>query len=179
MEELAKEVKQEEPVSSGLAGTTGSEQGLGRGLAGMLGLLQNTGELSRKNAGKEELRGRARDERTYEDYDDLDLSTVVKLDDRTATDKDKEMAKKQIKLEYRDKYGRLLTRRDAYRDLSHQFHGFKGNMNKRKEEKKLKQIANEQGRAEAAARQAGDGGILGALKATQEATGKAYVVHKT
>ena len=181
MEELAKEVKQDddELPSAGVEGGTGTEQNLGRGIAGMLGLLQSTGELSRKNAGKEEMRGRARDKRTYEDYDDLDLSQVVKLDERNATEKDKEMARKQIKLEYRDKHGRLLTRRDAFRDLSQQFHGFKGSANKRKEERKLKQIAAEQNQVAAATRQAGEGGILGALRATQQATGKAFVVHKT
>lgn len=180
MEELAKEVKEEDvPSNAGLDGTTGTDVNLGRGLAGMLGLLQSSGELSRKNAGKEEMQGRARDERTYEDYEELDLSKIVKLDERTATEKDKEMSKKQIKLEYRDKHGRLQTRRDAFRDMSQQFHGFKGGKNKRKEERKLKQIEREQKQKEAGSRQAGEGGILGALRATQQATGKAYISHKT
>jgi len=135
--------------------------------------LQQTGELTRKNAGKEELRGRAKDERHYEDYQPLDLAQVVKIDERTATDKGKDLAHRQIKLEYRDKHGRLLTRKEAFRELSYQFHGY--GSGKRKEEKKMVQIAREQ--AEARASQSV--GTLGALQATQKATGKAFVVHKT
>jgi U4/U6.U5 tri-snRNP-associated protein 1 len=122
--ELAKEVEEEEdvPDAEGFAGTYGSVAPMGRGLAGVLGMLKQTGEITRKNAGKEEMRGRAKDKRTYEDYESLDLSKVVKIDQRTATDKDKDFASREIKLEYRDKHGRLLTRKEAFRDLSYQFH---------------------------------------------------------
>ena len=130
-------------------------------------------EMTRKNAGKEEMRGRARDKRTYEDYEPLDLAQVVRIDERNATEKDKEFAHREVKLEYRDKHGRLLTRKEAFRDLSYHFHGY--GSGKRKEEKKLEQIAREQ----AEARLAAQSNSLGALQATQKATGKAYVVHKT
>ena len=80
-----------------------------RGLGGVIGMLKTTGELN-KNTGKEELRGRAKDEKTYNDYDDLDLKSVVRIDRKTATDKDKLIANKQINLDYRDEHGRLLTR---------------------------------------------------------------------
>ena len=178
MEEMAKEIqpdREDTAVGSAAAleGATGATVRLGRGLGGVLGLLQQTGELTRKNAGKEELRGRAKDERHYEDYQPLDLAQVVKIDERTATDKDKDLAHRQIKLEYRDKHGRLLTRKEAFRELSYQFHGY--GSGKRKEEKKMVQIAREQ--AEARASQSV--GTLGALQATQKATGKAFVVHKT
>jgi U4/U6.U5 tri-snRNP-associated protein 1 len=143
----------------------------------MLNILKQNGDMTRKNAGKEELRGRAKDERNYEDYEPLDLKKVVKIDGRKANDKDKEFAKREVKLEYRDKHGRLLTRKEAFRDLSYQFHGYTSG--KRKEEKKLQQIAREQAEVAVAARQAGEGGTLGALRATQKATGKAFVVHKT
>ena len=83
------------------------------------------------------------------------------------------MARRAIKLEYRDKHGRLLTPKEAYRDLSYHFHGY--GSGKRKEEKKLEQIAREQ----AETRLAAQATSLGALQATQKATGKAYVVHKT
>jgi U4/U6.U5 tri-snRNP-associated protein 1 len=142
-------------------------------LGGVLGLLQQTGELTRKNAGKEELRGRAKDERHYEDYEALDLSQVVRIDDRTATDRDREFARRQIRLEYRDEHGRLLTRKEAFRDLSKQFHGY--GSGKRKTEKKLAQIAREQ----AETRHSQNSGSLAALQKTAKATGKAYVVHKT
>jgi U4/U6.U5 tri-snRNP-associated protein 1 len=175
MHELAKEVKEDHVTA--LEGTTGTDVPVGRGLAGMLNILKQNGDMTRKNAGKEELRGRAKDERNYEDYEPLDLKKVVKIDGRKANDKDKEFAKREVKLEYRDKHGRLLTRKEAFRDLSYQFHGYTSG--KRKEEKKLQQIAREQAEVAVAARQAGEGGTLGALRATQKATGKAFVVHKT
>jgi len=178
MAEMAKEIKDDDSNFAGLHGTTGSTVSVGRGLAGVLNLFQQTGELTRKNAGKEELRGRANDERNYEDYEKMDLKKVVRIDDRHATEKDREIASREIKLEYRDKHGRLLTRKEAYRDLCYQFHGH--GSSKKNEEKKLRQMEREQAEARLAQQQAGGGpGMLGALKATQKATGKAFVVHKT
>jgi U4/U6.U5 tri-snRNP-associated protein 1 len=144
-------------------------------------MLKTTGEISDKNA-KEELKGRAKDERHYENYAPVDLSKVVKIG-RNATDKDRELANREIKLEYRDKHGRLLTTKEAYRDLCYQFHGHGGS--KKKEEKRLKQIGREQAQTRmasqqvAAARDGSTASTLGALKATQKATGKAFIVHKT
>lgn len=70
------------------------------------------------------MRGRAKDERTYDDYEKLNLNQVVKLDtDGDRPDKDLEYANKEIKLEYRDDFGRLLTRKEAFRQLCYQFHG--------------------------------------------------------
>ena len=179
--ELAKEVKEDAVApAGGLDGATGSTVNLGRGLANVLGMLKQAGDITRKNAGKEVMRGRAKDKRTYEDYESLDLSKVVKIDERRATEKDKQYAQREVNLEYRDKHGRLLTRHEAFRELCYQFHG-KGS-GKRKEEKKLQQIAMEQAEARVTSRQAAGGGTvgtLGALKATQKATGKAFVVHKT
>jgi U4/U6.U5 tri-snRNP-associated protein 1 len=146
-------------------------------------MLRTTGEIKGKHGGKEELRGRAKDERNYDIYEPLDLSKVVTIG-KNATDKDREFANREIKLEYRDKHGRLLTQKDAYRELCYQFHGH--GASKKKEEKRLKQIAREQAEARLASRQvsaARDGKTaattLGALKATQKATGKAFIVHKT
>lgn len=177
--DLVGQIKEDiEGVGVGLDGTTGSSFTIGRGLGGVLNILKQTGEITKKNAGREEQRGRAKDERTYEDYEPLDLSKVIQLDERTATEKDKELSKREIKLEYRDKYGRLLTRKEAFRDLSYQFHGYSSG--KRKLEKKLQQIAREQAEQRLSSRQAtSEGGTLGALKATQKATGKAFIVHKT
>ena len=172
--ELAKQVKEDD---AGLDGTTGNTVNIGRGVGNLLNLLKQTGEMTRKNAGKEEMRGRAKDKRTYEDYQPLDLAKVVRIDERYANEKDRELAHREIKLEYRDKHGRLLTRKEAFRDMSHQFHGY--GSGKRKEEKQLEQIAREQAEARLASKQAAGAGTLGALKATQKATGKAFVVHKT
>lgn len=169
--ELAKHV--EDDVDDMMEGTTAAAP-LGRGVGSILGLLKQTGELKQKKT--EVLRGRAKDEKNYDDYQPLDLKKVVRIDERTATDKDKVFANREIKLEYRDKHGRLLTRKEAYRDLCYQFHGH--GSGKRKEEKKLLQIQREQAEARVASRQAATG-TMGALKATQKATGKAFVVHKT
>eukprot|EP00536_Pseudo-nitzschia_multiseries_P007700 jgi/Psemu1/305151/fgenesh1_kg.183_\ len=181
MEELAKEVK-EDNTQSEFDGSTARSGGVGRGLSGFVSMLRTTGEITGKHGGKEELRGRAKDERNYDNYEPLDLKKVVTIG-YNATEKDKELAKREIKLEYRDKHGRLLTQKEAYRDLCYQFHGH--GASKKKEEKRLKQIALEQAEARMASGQvsaARDGttvGTLGALRATQKATGKAFVVHKT
>jgi len=171
MEELAKQV-QEDPVQLGFEGSTADSVGVGRGLASFVSMLKTTGEITGKHGGKEELRGRAKDERNYENYEPLDLSKVVAIG-KNASEKDQELANREVKLEYRDKHGRLLTQKEAYRDLCYQFHGH--GASKRKEEKRLKQIAREQAEARLASGQ----GTLGALKATQKATGKAFIVHKT
>lgn len=181
LEKLAKEVK-EDDVQYGFDGSTTKSAGVGRGLSSFVSMLKTTGEIKGKHGGKEELRGRAKDERNYENYEALDLSKVVSIG-ANASSKDKELANREIKLEYRDSHGRLLTQKEAYRDLCYQFHGH--GASKRKEEKRLKQIAREQAEARMASRQvsaARDGtraGTLGALKATQKATGKAFIVHKT
>jgi len=181
MEELAKEVK-EDNLQSEFDGSTARSVGVGRGLSSFVSMLRTTGEITGRHGGKEELRGRAKDERNYDNYEPLDLSKVVAIG-RNATEKDEELAQREIKLEYRDKFGRLLTQKEAYRDLCYQFHGHGGG--KKKEEKRLKQITREQAEARMASGQvsaARDGtavGTLGALRATQKATGKAFVVHKT
>lgn len=170
--ELAKEVKTDElPV---LDGATSEAAGVGRGLSSFVSMLKHTGEITGKHT-KEELRGRAKDVKNYDNYEALDLSKVVKIG-RNATDKDKEFAGREVKLEYRDKHGRLLTQKEAYRELCYQFHGHAGS--KKKEDKKLRLVAQEQAEARLASRQ-GAAGTLGALKATQKATGKAFIVHKT
>jgi U4/U6.U5 tri-snRNP-associated protein 1 len=178
--ELAKQVK-EEASDSATAGFDGTTATVGRGLSNVISMLQQTGEIASKRSGREELRGRAKDKRHYEDYEPLNLASVVRIDKAHATDKDKDLANREIKLEYRDKHGRLLTRKEAYRDLCYQFHGH--GSSKKREDKRMKQISMEQSEARLASRQValekGSGTTLGALKATQEATGKAFVVHKT
>ncbi|CAJ1966904.1 unnamed protein product [Cylindrotheca closterium] len=170
--ELAKEVDEDDTPA--LEGTASEAAGVGRGLSSFVSMLKQTGEI-KKHAGKEELRGRAKDERNYENYEALDLKKVVKIG-RNANDKDKEFAGREIKLEYRDKHGRLLTSKEAYRDLCYQFHGHAGS--KKKEDKRLRQIQREQAEARMASKGT-TAGTLGALKKTQKATGKAFIVHKT
>jgi len=177
--DLAKEIKEDDMTD--LEGTTASTVSVGRGMSNVLSLLRQTGEISGKNGGKEELRGRSKDERNYENYESLDLSKVVKIGEN-ATDKDKEFANREVKLEYRDAHGRLLTTKEAWRNLCYDFHGHGSSL--KNEERKLRQIAREQAEARLASRQVADdtgapAGSLGALKATQKATGKAFVIHKT
>lgn len=175
-EELADQVEEEDTM--GALGSTGTTAGMGRGMSAFLDMLKQTGEITGKSAGREELRGRAKDEKTYDDYAPLDLKNVVKLDTTglraKRPDKDIEFANREIKLEYRDEHGRLLTRKEAYRQLCYQFHGH--GSSKKKEEKRLQQIEREQHERSA---NTGTTGTLGALKATQKATGKAFVLHKT
>jgi len=177
LEELADQVE-DEPDGSGAFESTGSNAGVGRGMSAFLGLLKQTGEIAGKSAGKEELRGRAKDEKTYDDYAPVDLKKVVKIDTTGLRgrphEKDVEFANREIKLEYRDDHGRLLTRKEAYRQLCYQFHGH--GSSKKNEERRLQQIEREQTERSA---NNGVSGTLGALKATQKATGKAFVLHKT
>mmetsp|Transcript_25812 Transcript_25812/g.42304 ORF Transcript_25812/g.42304 Transcript_25812/m.42304 type:complete len:608 (+) Transcript_25812:1-1824(+) len=173
-------------------GSTASSAPIGRGMSSFLSLLKQTGEI-KKHATKEEMRGRAKDKRTYEDYEKLDLQKVVNINTGTTTtathqhrnnngngaavahEKDLEFAQREIKLEYRDDHGRLLTRKEAYRNMCYQFHGH--GSSKKNQERRLKQIEREREEAKVASRQ--QGGTLGALKATQKATGKAFIIHKT
>mmetsp|Transcript_18083 Transcript_18083/g.27353 ORF Transcript_18083/g.27353 Transcript_18083/m.27353 type:complete len:779 (+) Transcript_18083:97-2433(+) len=175
LKELAKQVQDDDPDFVGIDGTANTAP-IGRGMAGILSMLRHTGEISGRNAGREELRGRAKDERTYEDYEALDLSKVVRVGEG-ASEKDKEFASRQIKLDYRDEHGRLLTRKEAYRNLCYMFHGHGSSA--KNEERRLRQIEREQAEARLASHQASGAGSLGALRATQKATGKAFVVHKT
>jgi U4/U6.U5 tri-snRNP-associated protein 1 len=177
MAELAKQIKEdvEDHIGIGIDGTAAVAP-VGRGMAGVLSMLRHTGEISGRNAGREELRGRAKDERTYEDYAPLDLKSVVRIG-QGATEKDKELASREIKLDYRDEHGRLLTRKEAYRNLCYQFHGHGSSA--KNEERRLRQIEREQAEARIASRQATGAGSLGALRATQKATGKAFIIHKT
>lgn len=177
LEELADQVENELD-GAGAFESTGSNAGVGRGMSAFLGLLKQTGEIAGKSAGKEELRGRAKDEKTYDDYAPVDLKKVVKIDTTGLRgrphEKDVEFANREIKLEYRDDHGRLLTRKEAYRQLCYQFHGH--GSSKKNEERRLQQIEREQTERSA---NNGVSGTLGALKATQKATGKAFVLHKT
>lgn len=157
--------------------STANSYGVGRGMSAFLGLLKQTGEINGKNGGKEELRGRAKDERTYEDYSPLDLKSVVKIDKTGLSgephEKDLEFANREVKLEYRDEHGRLLTRKEAYRQLCYQFHGH--GASKKNEEKRLQQIERENKERSSKA----SVGTLQSLMAAQKATGKAFVLHKT
>lgn len=181
MEELANEMEEDDAdnandTEQGGFGSTAGSAPIGRGMSNFLSLLKQTGEI-KQHATREEMRGRAKDKRTYEDYDHLNLKEVVKINTQNAQEKDLELANREIKLEYRDEHGRLLTRKEAYREMCYQFHGH--GASKKNQERKMKQIEREREEAQLASRQGGGIGTLGALKATQKATGKAFIIHKT
>ncbi|OQR89254.1 U4/U6.U5 tri-snRNP-associated protein, partial [Thraustotheca clavata] len=103
------------------ASTWGVEEPLVQsGMAATLALLRNRGDL------REELQlsqaGRANDQRDRNINDELQIKDGVKLD-------------------YRDEFGRLLTKKEAFRQLSYRFHGHQPG--KKKQEKRLKQLKEE------------------------------------
>ena len=118
-----------------------------RGMAATLALLKSSGELHQK----EELAGRAKDAR------DFDPSSSKDYD---------------VKLEYRDQFGRKLTQKEAFRQLSYRFHGY--GPGKKKLDKRLKAL-EDQNRA-MSSRGTLESGTMRSLLQTQEATGKAHVV---
>lgn len=122
-----------------------------KGLGAALDLLRSSGDLKHK----EELAGRAKDSR------DIDPS---------AGD-----VGEGIKIEYRDDYGRKLTQKEAFRQLSYRFHGY--GPSKKKKEKRLKSMELQ---TSATSSRTGilDGaaGTMKSLVTAQEATGKAHVV---
>jgi U4/U6.U5 tri-snRNP-associated protein 1 len=159
------------PAAAHFADTMADSQVASRGMSGVLAMLKATGDLTGKKGGKEELRGRANDEKNYADYEAANLDSVVRVDRNKATNKDLMYLKREVKLEYRDDHGRLLTRKEAFRNLCKDFHGF--GSGKKKEEKKLKQIQFE---AEARDKRVNESrGTMGALAKAQKTTGKAFL----
>jgi hypothetical protein len=116
-------------------------------MAATLALLKSKGELKPKD----ELAGRTKDARNI-DPSSQDFG---------------------VKLEYRDNFGRKLTQKEAFRQLSYRFHGY--GPGKKKKEKRLKAM-EVQNKAQSS-RGTLDGGLtMKSLVKTQEATGKAHVI---
>jgi hypothetical protein len=94
------------------------------------------------------------------------------------TDKTFEMGKDDpapnIKLEYRDKQGRPLKPKEAFRMMSHVFHG--RGPGTTKAEKKLKRLKESEKKRKAVQQDADGSDTLKKLKAKQKQTGQAYVV---
>lgn len=115
-------------------------------MASTLQLLKGSGDLSKK----EELAGRAKDDRQY----------------------DPSSGEFGVKLDYRDEFGRKLTQKEAFRQLSYRFHGF--GPSRKKKEKRLK----EKEATLKAHTSRVDGTNIGTMKSltqAQAATGKAYI----
>ncbi|RHZ39243.1 hypothetical protein DYB26_004840 [Aphanomyces astaci] len=90
------------------------------GMAATLALLRNRGDL--RDAIQIRQAGRANDHRERHVEEELQIKDGVKLD-------------------YRDEFGRLLTKKEAFRRISYRFHGH--TPGKKKQEKRLKQIKEE------------------------------------
>jgi len=120
-----------------------------KGMAATLALLQGSGELRKSD----ELAGRAKDSR---------------LQDPSKNDGN------NVKLEYRDEYGRKLTQKEAFRQLSYKFHGY--GPSQKKKEKRLKQLeVQNKATSSRAGILEGAGGTMKSLTQAQEATGKAHI----
>ncbi|ETV98831.1 hypothetical protein, variant [Aphanomyces invadans] len=115
MEETKDESESEDENSWGV-----EEPLVQTGMAATLALLRNRGDL--KETVQVRQAGRANDHRDKHIEDELQVKDGVKLD-------------------YRDEFGRLLTKKEAFRRISYRFHGH--TPGKKKQEKRLKQIKEE------------------------------------
>ncbi|KAG2784466.1 hypothetical protein PC129_g9508 [Phytophthora cactorum] len=131
----------------------GEDQPLvGTGMGATLALLRKTGDLRQTRV--ERQAGRANDTRDRNFEDDLRIKNGVKLD-------------------YRDEFGRLLTKKEAFRMLSYKFHGHEPG--KKKKEKRLRQLKEE---LEAQKMLSGEGStkMMKVLEKKQKHTKEAHVV---
>ena len=93
---------------------------------------RNTGRLDRMSAREKE--DYARQQNTYRDQ----------MESRQLAEHFNKEYKPNVELKYIDEFGRNMNEKEAFKELSHQFHG-KGS-GKQKTEKKLKKIADEKKR---------------------------------
>jgi U4/U6.U5 tri-snRNP-associated protein 1 len=143
----------------------GGEKTIGSGLAGALAFLKDRGELK----APVEWAGRTNDHRdsyfTKAMGNLEDVYSGGRTEDRLALDVEVALTKK-------DEFGRILTPKEAFRQLCHDFHGIKPSRNSK--EKRAKQVAKELAQRKTASGAAG--GTLDGLKAVQEAGATPYMV---
>ncbi|KAJ1450060.1 SART-1 family-domain-containing protein [Pelagophyceae sp. CCMP2097] len=152
--------EEEEPESSGRIDFLHAQPLAQGGMASTLSLLKRTGDLQTKHV--EETIGRARDQRKFQDGTDAeDVHPEL-------TEEDIKAGMRDIKIEYRDDDGRLLTRREAFRQMCHKFHG------KAPGKKKVEKMA-ERDKREARSINQGGSGSLAILQHAQKRTGQAYI----
>ncbi|CAK5268507.1 unnamed protein product [Mycena citricolor] len=200
IENLVKSVEAEQaaadgPVDDGIGGTA-SEQTFRSGMAGTLNILRQQGVLSapsedqssrevvqtdrdrwlaqqrraieRRETEKWQSRGAAKDQASRETMnrqrEQQEIRETVELFKNYKPD---------VNLVYYDEFGRALTPKEAWKALSHRFHG-KGS-GKMKTEKRLKKIKEEQKQAAMAS---GDTplSMTKAFQLRQEKTGQAHMV---
>jgi U4/U6.U5 tri-snRNP-associated protein 1 len=127
------------------AGILDDEPILDRGLASCLKLAVNKGYLA-KEKDKLNARGKANieaknymiEEKNYYDIDDKYNRNRDRFSGPLTTFEEKSNYKPDVKLEYIDEKGHNMNEKEAFRYLSHKFHG-KGS-GKKKTEKRLKKI---------------------------------------
>lgn len=177
---------------------TENEPVIGRGMAGTLSFLRQQGMLPQTNP---ELRSREEQQRAYDAWlaarrleeqaretarqasrasgSSVDQATREaanrsrELDEaRLAQDRFRDY-KPDVEIKYHDEFGRDLDQKEAWKHLSHVFHGKKPGT--KKQEKRLKKIEDEKKRERMAA---GDtpNGMMSAFLERSERTGKAGMV---
>lgn len=143
------------------------EKSIGQGLAGALAFLKDRGELH----SAVEWAGRTNDSKNSYFTKSMsgysDVFTGGRTDDRLALDIEVALTKK-------DEYGRVLTPKEAFRQLSQQFHGVKPSKNSI--EKRAKQIAKELAQRKMATSGSEEVGAVAGLKFVQEKAATPYVV---
>ena len=147
--------------SSGAEGEAGpSERNIQKGLGAALEMLKSRNELGK---GKIEWAGRTNDKKSGKVRDVLES-----FQDKNRFAQDVEFA-----LTRRDEFGRVMTPKEAFRQLCHQFHGIAPGKNK--QEKKIRQYKEELKQKKASQ---GDTPLqmMGSLKAAQKSNSTPYMV---
>ncbi|WFD41550.1 hypothetical protein MPSI1_000181 [Malassezia psittaci] len=156
----------------------------GSGIAGALQLLRSQGILEQSSAEQRErekkqlrydawMRAQKKAERQGTDTDTRERMnrSREKREAEEALDRFKDYTP-DVKLEYHDEFGRTLTQKEAWKRLSHVFHG--NAPGHKAQEKRLRRIAEEQRRERMLA---GDTSTLSeAFQARSQRTGQAHMV---
>jgi U4/U6.U5 tri-snRNP-associated protein 1 len=153
------------PSDSANIDSSVNEKAIGTGLGGALAFLKERGELDRNV----EWAGRTKDSRdsyfTKAMSGYKDVFTGGKTDDRLALDV-------EVALTRKDEHGRILTPKEAFRQLCHQFHGVKPSKNT--QEKRAKQVRKELAQ-KMVATGAKEADMVEGLKAVQAVAAAPYV----
>lgn len=134
------------------------------GMAAAMGLLRQTGDVQTQHV--EASIGRARDRR---DFKTDATSTEDMAEAQRLTAEGSDMTFKDIKLEYRDADGKLLTRKEAFRQMCHKFHG------KGPGKAKTEKFAAREAERQRSIKMSAGAGSLSILQHAQQRTGQAYV----
>ncbi|GAB4814564.1 hypothetical protein N2152v2_001610 [Parachlorella kessleri] len=138
------------------------EKVIGTGLAGALAFLKDRGELSKPV----EWAGRTNDSKKVNIQGLDDVYTGGRHEDRLARDV-------EVALTRKDEHGRILTPKEAFRQLCHRFHGIQPSKNT--QEKRMRQVAQELAQKKVASG-AGEAETVEHMKQVQKQAATPYVV---